>query len=191
MMSVADEIAKLDALRQSGAITEEEYQKAKASLLEPQETPVLTQIGDGVSEAVGGVSKAVKSMDDKTWCAMIHFSQFCAYIVPLAGIVVPIVIWQVKKDQSKVIDLHGRIVANWMITAAIIVVILTILFVIFFPSSFSFTLPFKILLPGMLLFIPFIAFPIIGGIKANKGETWPYPLSIRFFSLKTMTDESI
>ena len=63
MMSVADEIAKLDALRQSGAITEEEYQKAKASLLEPQETPVLTQIGDGMSAAVGGVSKAVKSMD--------------------------------------------------------------------------------------------------------------------------------
>ena len=184
MMSVADEIAKLDALRQSGAITEEEYQKAKASLLEPQETPVFTQIGDGVSEAV-------KSMDDKTWCAMIHFSQFCAYIVPLAGIVVPIVIWQVKKDKSKVIDLHGRIVANWMITAAIIVVILTILFVVFFTSSFSFTLPFKILLPGMLLSIPFIAFPIIGGIKANKGEAWPYPLSIRFFSLKKITDGGI
>ena len=30
MMSVADEIAKLDALRQSGAITQEEYQKARS-----------------------------------------------------------------------------------------------------------------------------------------------------------------
>ena len=178
MISVADEIAKLDALRQSGAITEEEYQKAKTSLLEPQETPVLTQIGDGVSDAVDGVSNAVKAMDDRTWCALIHFSQFCAYIVPLAGIVVPIVIWQVKKDKSEVIDLHGKIVANWMITAAILAVVLALI------SFFLLTFPFLLLVPGAILTIPFIAFPVIGGIKANKGEAWPYPLSIRFFSLK-------
>jgi len=27
----------------------------------------------------------------------------------------------------------------------------------------------------------FLIFPIIGAIKANDGEVWPYPLSIRFF----------
>ena len=26
-----------------------------------------------------------------------------------------------------------------------------------------------------------IIFPIIGGIKANNGELWKYPLSIQFF----------
>jgi len=26
-----------------------------------------------------------------------------------------------------------------------------------------------------------IAFPIVGGIKANNGEVWRYPLSIQFF----------
>jgi uncharacterized Tic20 family protein len=26
-----------------------------------------------------------------------------------------------------------------------------------------------------------IVFPIIGGIKANNGEVWKYPLSIPFF----------
>jgi len=26
-----------------------------------------------------------------------------------------------------------------------------------------------------------LIFPIIGAIKANDGEVWPYPLSIRFF----------
>lgn len=28
----------------------------------------------------------------------------------MAGTVVPIVLWQIKKDQSEVIDTHGRIV---------------------------------------------------------------------------------
>jgi TM2 domain-containing membrane protein YozV len=36
MMSIADEIAKFDALRQSGAITEEEYERSKTALLEQQ-----------------------------------------------------------------------------------------------------------------------------------------------------------
>jgi uncharacterized Tic20 family protein len=179
-MSVADEIAKLDALRQSGAITEEEYQKAKTSLLEPAATPVLEQLGDGVNEAVEGVSKAVKSMNDNTWSAMIHFSQFCAYIVPLAGIVVPIVIWQMKKDKSNVIDVHGKIVANWMITVAILSIAIALLYLL---SFFFLRIPFLFLILGPLLTIPLIAFPIIGGMKANKGEAWPYPLSIRFFSL--------
>ena len=172
-MSVADEIAKLDALRQSGAITEEEYQKAKTSLLEPPEppeSPVLSQLGDGVS-------MAVKSMNDNTWSALIHFSQFCGYLVPLAGLVVPIVIWQLKKDKSKTIDLHGKIVANWMITVGILAIAIGVLS--FFLTGF----PFLLLLSGALVAIPAIAFPIIGGMKANKGEAWPYPLSIRFFSL--------
>jgi uncharacterized Tic20 family protein len=38
---------------------------------------------------------------------------------------------------------------------------------------------------GMLLFallgILAVVFPIIGGLKANNGEVWKYPLSITFF----------
>ena len=181
MMSVADEIAKLDALRQSGAITEEEYEKAKTSLLEPAATPVLDQLGVGMNEAVDGVSKAVKSINENSWSAIIHFSQFCAYIVPLAGIVVPIVIWQMKKEKSKVIDVHGKIVANWMITVTIMTIAIALLSLL---SFFFLKIPFLFLIIGTLLTIPLIAFPIIGGMKANKGEVWPYPLSIRFFSLK-------
>jgi uncharacterized Tic20 family protein len=30
------------------------------------------------------------------------------------------------------------------------------------------------------LFVMGVAFPIIGGIKANNGELWEYPLTIKF-----------
>ena len=32
----------------------------------------------------------------------------------------------------------------------------------------------------LILAVLWVIFPIIGGLKANNGEVWPYPLSIRF-----------
>ena len=56
MMSVADEIAKLDALQQSGAITGEEYEKLKAALLEKQ-----------VSGSPDAVHISIPSFDVNNW----------------------------------------------------------------------------------------------------------------------------
>ena len=33
----------------------------------------------------------------------------------------------------------------------------------------------------LVLAVVAVVFPIIGGIKANNGEVWKYPLSITFF----------
>ena len=163
MMSVADEIAKLNALQQSGAITEEEYEKLKTALLEKQ-----------LSGPPDPVPVSMPAFDVNNWAMFIHLSQFF-------GPIVPIVLWQVKKDEDPVIDLHGKIVANWMITVAILSIAIALLYLL---SFFFLKIPFLLLIIGPLLTIPLIAFPIIGGMKANKGEVWPYPLSIRFFSLK-------
>jgi len=40
---------------------------------------------------------------------------------------------------------------------------------------------------GIPLFMALVAvgivFPIVGAVKANNGEVWPYPCSIAFFKL--------
>jgi uncharacterized Tic20 family protein len=36
-------------------------------------------------------------------------------------------------------------------------------------------------IPCVILVVICIVFPIVGGIKANGGIEWQYPLSIRFF----------
>lgn len=161
-MSVADEIERLDALRQKGAISEEEYQRAKTALLDPPQPA-----GERLSRAVNAVAD-----NENVWAMFLHFSQFCGYLVPLAGLIVPIVLWQVKKAESPLIDRHGRIVMNWIITEFIFLVVFALL---------------AFVLVGIPLLIALgilgIIFPIIGGIKANHGEVWSYPLSIRFFSV--------
>lgn len=101
---------------------------------------------------------------------LLHLSLLAGFLVPMAGLIAPIVIWQIKKTELPGIDVHGKIVANWVISA-------------FLYGVGCFLLVF--VLVGIPLFIALgimaIVFPIIGGIKANNGEAWKYPLSIPFF----------
>lgn len=159
-MGLAEEIAKLNDLKLSGAISEQEFQEAKASLLaknRPAEQKFKATV-DGLSS------------DVNMWGMLIHLSQFCGYIIPLAGFIVPIVLWQMKKDEAEILDRHGRIVVNWIITEFIFGIVFFLL--VFLGIGILF-----LLILGALG----IVFPIIGGIKANSGEAWPYPCSLSFF----------
>jgi len=158
-MGIGEEIDKLNKLRQEGAISEDEYQRAKESILS-QDQPAPGPVYETPSSS---------TLDVNVWSMYIHLSQFCGYIIPFAGLIVPIVLWQMKKDESRIIDKHGKIVLNWILTAFIYGIVCGLLCIVFIGF---------LLLP--ILAILAIVFPIIGGIKANSGETWPYPLSIKF-----------
>jgi hypothetical protein len=158
-MGIAEEIEKLNKLRQDGAISEKEYEKAKASVLS-QDQPKQGQLNKILSKS---------GTDVNVWSMYIHLSQYCFYIVPVAGLVVPIILWQIKKDESEIIDKHGKIVLNWILSVLIYSIVSGLL---------CFVIIGFLLLP--LLGLLAVVFPIVGGIKANSGELWPYPLSINF-----------
>jgi uncharacterized protein len=158
-MNVADELQKLQQLHQSGTLSDEEFAKAKADLLNPPPSGLGSVFGSATTE-----QKA------RQWAMFLHLSQLANFLVPLAGLITPIVIWQIKKAEMPELDAHGKIVANWIISAFLYAIGCVIL---------------AFLLVGFLL-IPILAalmiiFPIIGGVKANGGEAWKYPLSIPFF----------
>jgi uncharacterized Tic20 family protein len=153
MNNIAEELAKLEALKNSQSITEEEFLQAKKVLLNQSE-------------------KRAKSdnFSINNWCMLIHLSQFSGYFFPLAGFVVPIILWQMKKDESEQINQHGINVTNWIISSLIYFIVSAILCVVIIGIP-------------MLVGVGILAlvFPIIGGVKANNGEIWKYPLSISFF----------
>ena len=161
-MSLGEDIEKLNDLKQNGAISEQEYQQAKESLL-AKNRPV----GQKLSQAMDGVSS-----DTNMLGMLLHLSQFCGYVVPLAGLIVPIVLWQIKKNDSEILDRHGRVVVNWIITEFILGIVFGLLCLVII---------------GIPLFaalaVAAVVFPIVGGVKANNGEVWPYPCSIAFFKL--------
>jgi uncharacterized Tic20 family protein len=109
----------------------------------------------------------VNEQQTRLWGMLLHFSQLTNFLVPLAGIVLPILIWQIKKSDSAEIDAHGKNVVNWIISAFLYSVVCLLLFFVVVG------LPLLIIL-GILA----IVFPIIGGIKANNGQVWKYPLTI-------------
>jgi len=119
----------------------------------------------------GPVGVDDKETQARQWAMFIHLSQFAGFVVPVAGYVAPIVLWQLKKDELPGVDVHGKNVVNWLISLIIYVVVSSILCVVIIG------IPLLIAL-GIIA----IVFPIVGGIKANNGEVWKYPLTITFLN---------
>jgi uncharacterized Tic20 family protein len=99
----------------------------------------------------------------------LHLSQLLNIIIPLGGVVLPVILWQTQKDKMPALDAHGKMVANWLISSAIYFVVSLVLTVVL------------IGIVGLITVgIMSVVFPIIGAIKANNGELWDYPLTIKF-----------
>jgi uncharacterized Tic20 family protein len=165
-MTLADEIHKLDQLRQSGALTDEDYVKAKARVLDG--APAVPN-----SPAFFGTAGQPADVEHQTrlWAMILHLSLLAGYVVPLGGLVVPIVIWQLMKNELPGLDAHGKVVANWIISLLIYGIVAGILCVVLIGIPLLITLA-----------LLHVVFPIIGGVKANNGEVWRYPLSISFLT---------
>lgn len=112
---------------------------------------------------------SLQTAEQRQMGLFLHLSQLLnAFIFPV-GIILPIVLWQTNKDKMPALDAHGKMVVNWMISATIyaIVSIILIFFLIGILTTFA-------------LWLMCLIFPIVGAIKANNGELWEYPLTIKF-----------
>lgn len=108
--------------------------------------------------------------ETRNWALVLHLSLLSGLVVPLAGLIVPIVIYVVKKDALPGLVPHGHVVFNWMISAILYGIVSVLLILV----------GIGVLLLALLAIVSII-FPIIGGVKATEGEVWPYPLSIPVF----------
>jgi uncharacterized Tic20 family protein len=160
-MTIADEIERLHQLKAAGAITDEEFAQAKQRVL-----------SDALPPTPGRRPAAAKSLDERTreWAMFLHLSQLLGFVLPFGGLIAPLLIWQVKKTELPDLDAHGRVVLNWALSALIYFVVAAVLALVLIGIPLL-----------LVLAVLAVVFPIIGGIRANEGELWEYPLSIPFF----------
>lgn len=111
----------------------------------------------------------LQTPEQKQMGLLLHLSQLANLVIPPVGLIAPIVIWQMKKDEMPALDAHGKMVTNWLISS-----------VIYFAVSFVLAFVLVGFFLMLALAILGIVFPIIGAIKANNGEFWEYPLTIKF-----------
>ena len=124
---------------------------------------------DSTSAVTDSVQSEAPSNDRETrqWSMFLHFSLLAGWIVPLAGLIVPILLWQMKKDELPGIVPHAHVVINWMVTSLVYGLICFVLMFVLV-GIFGF----------IALAIATIIFAIVGGLKANEGVLWEYPGTI-------------
>lgn len=157
-MNTAEELKKLHELHQAGALSDAEYAEAKARIL------------------AGSLNHPAQTSPERQeqlrhWAMILHLSLLAGLLVPVAGVIVPILLWLVKREELPELDSHGKVIANWIISALIYGFVFGLLAFIFI----------GIPLLALLGFLSLL-FPIIGAIKASSGELWRYPLSFPIFS---------
>ncbi len=110
--------------------------------------------------------------DARTWAMVSHMAALVGFLGNGIGFIVgPLIVWLIKRKDHPFIDEQGKEALNFQITMLIAFIIAGLL--IFVLIGF-------ILLP--ILALAEVVFPIIAGIKANKGEHYRYPFTIRFIA---------
>jgi len=105
---------------------------------------------------------------DRTLAMLTHLSGLAGYIIPLGGILVPVIIWVVKKDDRVIASIAKQaIMLNVAVFVCGIALALLILTVILIPVT---------LLGWAVLGLIAVILPIIGAVKASEGEYYTYPV---------------
>lgn len=108
------------------------------------------------------------SAEAKQWAMFAHLSALIGFLIPLGSILGPLLIWQIKKAEFPFVDDQGKEALNFQITVAIAVIVCIVL---------MFVLIGMLLLP--IVGLAALILTIIGGIKANNGESYRYPMTLR------------
>ena len=113
--------------------------------------------GGGYGSAPGGSPSQLSQSDERMWSLMAHIGAV------LVSFIAPLVVMLVQGDKSAFVKRHSVESLNFQITLLIVGIPLTLITCGI----------------GAIIFVVGYVFEIIGGIKANNGEEYRYPVNIR------------
>jgi uncharacterized Tic20 family protein len=106
--------------------------------------------------------------EERGLAAMTHLSGLAGYIIPFGGVLVPIIIWLVKKDSPVISTIAKQAVllncAVFILLCASFVLWITVILI---PVA---------LLAWLVLALGALILPIVGAIKAGDGVYYRYPV---------------
>lgn len=108
---------------------------------------------------------------EKQWAVAIHLSALIGLVMPFFNILAPLVLWLFKRPESAWLDEIGKSVLNFQISFTIYALI---------AGLSIFVLVGFLLLP--IVGIVYLAFLIVGAIRASEGVTYRFPLTFKFLS---------
>ena len=124
--------------------------------------------GNQAEEKVTGEQGEI-SKDARMWAMFCHLAGLAGYAIPIGNIIGPLIFWQIKKDEYPFVDEQGKEAVNFQISMALYAVASLLLFIICIG-------PFLLAGVGLVDLVLLI----IAAVKANNGQHYRYPLTIRF-----------
>ena len=104
-----------------------------------------------------------------TWATFCHVGALAMYLgIPFGHIIVPLVIWLIKKNEFPFVDEQGKESLNFQISMSIYGLVAGLL---------AFALICFLIIP--ILIVIHVAFIIVAIVKTNNGENYRYPITIR------------
>lgn len=123
-----------------------------------------------MSEANEPIPVLSAEPDDRLWAMLCHLGTLVT-VVPFANIIVPLVIWMIKKEKSPLVNDQGKEALNFQITIMIGYAICAVLVIVL------------IGIPMLVaLGIYHLIFSIVAAIKAYDGKAYRYPYTVRLIT---------
>lgn len=104
-----------------------------------------------------------------TWHMLCHLSALAGYIIPFGNLLGPFLVWQIKKNEIPSVEAHAKEALNFQLSLLLYCVIAGLLIFVLI----GIPLLIAIGLFGLVMII-------VATIKTNNGESYRYPLCIRF-----------
>jgi len=149
--------------------TPESAEKPESETPAEQETsaeqPETVQEGQGSKEV---------NKDARMWAMICHLAALAGLVVPVVGCIIgPLIVWQIKKEEFPFVDEQGKEAVNFQISMSLYLLISAVIWI---PLSFFCI---GVLIPAAISIVDLV-FLLIAAVKANNGEHYRYPLTIRF-----------
>jgi uncharacterized protein len=107
--------------------------------------------------------------DERQWAMIAHFAALAAFIVPpIGGVLGPLVVWLVKREQSAFVAEAAKEAINFNIIVLLGACVCAMLVIVFIG-----------ILLGVALFGFWLVMTVVAGIKASEGVHYRYPVSLR------------
>lgn len=109
--------------------------------------------------------------DERVWGMLAHLTALAGFVIPFGNIIGPLVVWLLKREEMPFVDDQGKESLNFQITILILMAVGVALACFFI---------------GFILLLILAVYPvvmvIIAGVRANSGERYRYPLTIRLLT---------
>jgi len=121
-------------------------------------------------DSLMGPGSIPSTPEERTWGMLAHLSAILATALSAMGFIGPLIVWLIKKDQSKFVDYHGKEALNFQLNLLIYMVIAV--GIALATCGMGIPLPAAVGIYGVVMCI-------IAGLKANNGELYRYPFTFR------------